>query len=183
MQQAYKEIAPRLAGLRDALGESVEEFASRVGVDAAAVRQYEAGETEIPVGYLMEVSKSTGVELNTLIAGSESHLVSHSVVRAGKGLSVDRRKDYDYKNLAYRFKGRKMEPFEIRVPAKSESEISYTRHSGQEFIYMLEGRLEIRLGDKVEVLEPGDSLYFDSQTPHGMRGLDGAPARFLDVIL
>lgn len=183
MDKAYKEIAPRLAGLRDALGESVEQFAARVGAAPATVQLYEAAETEIPVGYLMAVSKATGVELNTLIAGSESHLVSHSVVRAGKGLSVDRRKDYDYKNLAYRFKGRKMEPFEIRVPAKAESEISYTRHSGQEFIYMLEGRLEIRIGDKVEVLEPGDSLYFDSQTPHGMRGLDGKMARFIDVIL
>ncbi|MEF2146519.1 MAG: XRE family transcriptional regulator [Desulfovibrionaceae bacterium] len=183
MEQAYKEIAPRLVGLRDALGESVEEFAARVGVDPATVQLYEGGQTEIPVGFLMEVSKATGVELNTLIAGSESHLVSHSVVRSGKGLSVDRRKDYDYKNLAYRFKGRKMEPFEIRVPAKAENEISFTRHSGQEFIYMLEGRLEIRIGDKVEILVPGDSIYFDSQTPHGMRGLDGKQARFLDVIL
>lgn len=183
MEQAYKEIAPRLVGLRDALGESVEAFAARVGVDAETVRRHELGQNEIPVGYLMQVSKATGVELNTLIAGSESHLMSHSVVRAGKGLTVERRKDYDYKNLAYRFKGRRMEPFEIRVPPKSESEINFTSHSGQEFIYMLSGRLEIRLGDKVETLGPGDSIYFDSQIPHGMRGLDNAEARFLDVIL
>jgi len=183
MQEAYKEIAPRLVGLRDALDLSLEAFAARVGVDAQTVQRYESGETEIPVGYLLQVAKATGVELNTLIAGSESHLSSYSIVRDGKGLAVERRKDYDYKNLAYRFKGRKMEPFKIMVPPKKKEDVSFTSHSGQEFIYMLEGRLEVSLGDKVEVLEPGDSLYFDSQTPHGLRGLDNKPAFFLDVIL
>lgn len=183
MQDAFKEIAPRLAGLRDALDLSVEAFADVVGTDAQTVQQHEAGQSEIPVGYLMQVAKATGVELNTLIAGSESHLLSYSVVRNGKGLTVERRKDYDYKNLAYRFKGRAMEPFKIMVPPKEQNDVTFTSHSGQEFIYMLEGRLEVSLGDKVEVLEPGDSLYFDSRTPHGLRGLDEKPAHFLDVIL
>ena len=183
MEQAYKEIAPRLAGLRDALGLGTHEMAERVGVSGADVELYESGTAEIPVGYLLKVSQSCGVELNTLIAGSEAHLTSYSLVRSGRGLSVERRKDYDYKSLAYRFKGRRMEPFEIRVPAKAVEDMHFTRHMGQEFIYMLEGRLELRIGDAVVEMNPGDSLYFDSHTPHALRGLDDKEARFIDVIL
>ncbi|MGE4506746.1 MAG: helix-turn-helix domain-containing protein [Desulfovibrionaceae bacterium] len=182
MEQAYKEIAPRLKGLRDALDMTVEEMAAAVGCEPGLVTTYEAGETEIPVGYLLKVSQMSGVGLTVLVSGSEAHLTSHSVVRAGKGLSVNRRKDYDYRDLAYAFKGRKMEPFEIRVPAKEVEDMHFTRHAGQEFIYMLEGVLELRLDEHVVVLNPGDSLYFDSQTSHALRGI-GGEARFIDVIL
>ena len=183
MEQAYKDIAPRLRGLRDALDWDVAELARRAGVEAADVERYESGQEEIPIGYLIKVSQASGVEMNTLIAGSEAHLTGHSLVRAGRGLAVDRRKDYDYKSLAYRFKGRRMEPFEITVPAKEPEDMTFTAHSGQEFIHLLEGRLELRLDQSVVEMEPGDSLYFDSQTPHALRGLDGKSARFLDVIL
>jgi quercetin dioxygenase-like cupin family protein len=95
---------------------------------------------------------------------------------------VERRKDYDYRNLASRMTGRRMEPFMVRVPPKAESDLSWNEHSGQEFIYMLEGRLEIWLESKRNVLEPGDSIYFESRIPHALRALDGADAVFLDVI-
>lgn len=183
MENAYKEIAPRLVGLRDAMDMSLEEMASRVGVEAELVEKYESGKEEIPVGYLLQVAQACGVDLTSLVSGGDAHLRSHCLVKKGKGLSVERRKDYDYKDLAYRFTGAKMKPFMIRVPAKSEDELSFNRHSGQEFVYMLEGRLELRLGDKVLELEEGDSIYFDSQNPHAMRGLDGKEAVFLDVIL
>lgn len=183
MEQAYKEIAPRLVGLRDALDLSVEELAARTGVATDMVRQYESGEVEIPVGYLLSVSHACRVDLMVLITGAEPRLREYSVVHKGEGLSVDRRKDYDYKSLAYRFAGRKMEPFRIKVPPKEREQMNVVTHPGQEFIYLLEGRLEILLGDTYETLEPGDSLYFDSETPHALRGLDGQEAVFLDVIL
>ena len=183
MEQAYKEIAPRLRGLRDALDMSVEDLAAKTGATPELVRTYEAGETEIPVGFLMKVSQACHVDLTVLISGVEPHLKGYSLVRHGEGLSVERRKDYDYKSLAYRFSGRKMEPFLITVPAKRAEEMTLITHSGQEFIHVMEGRLELRLADDVLALEPGDSLYFDSQTPHALRGLDDKHAVFLDVIL
>ncbi len=183
MDQAYKDIAPRLRGLRDALDMTVEEMAAKTGASAAQVAQYESGEVEIPVGYLLKVSHCCQVDLTVLISGVESHLKGFSLVRKGEGLAVERRKDYDYKSLAYRFAGRKMEPFLITVPPKDEKDLNMVSHSGQEFIHVMEGRLEIRVGAEVLALEPGDSLYFDSQNPHALRGLDGKEARFLDVIL
>ena len=183
MEQAYKDIAPRLRGLRDALDLTVEELADKTGVDAALIRTYEAGVTEIPVGFLMKVAHSCHVDLTVLISGIEPHLKGYSLVRRGEGLCVERRKDYDYKSLAYRFSGRKMEPFLITVPPKEPVDMTQVSHSGQEFIHVQEGRLELRLGEEVLELTPGDSLYFDSQTPHALRGLDGKQAVFLDVIL
>ncbi len=181
--KAYKEIAPRLRGIRDAVDMTITQLAEKVDVDPSLVEKYESGELEIPVSYLMDVAHVCGVDLTVLISGNESHLTNYALVRKGKGLSVDRRKDYDYKNLASTFVGRRMEPFMIEVPAKNPDDMNFTTHRGQEFIYVLEGRLELRLGDSILMLEPGDSLYFDSNTPHAMRGLDEKSARMLDVIL
>lgn len=178
----YKEIAARLLGLREAVGFSQEELATRLRVDTDLVAQYEHGEGEIPVSYLMEVSRVCGVDLTSILSGTDARLSSYSVVRSGQGLSVQRRKDYDYWSLASNFSGRRMEPFMVRVPAKELDQLSFTSHKGQEFIYMLEGRLELHLEDKVEILEPGDSIYFSSRIPHGLRGLDGKDAVFLDVL-
>jgi quercetin dioxygenase-like cupin family protein len=75
-----------------------------------------------------------------------------------------------------------MEPFLVTVPPKDENELVWNEHGGQEFIYILKGRLEIWLDQRRHELEPGDSIYFDSKIPHALRGLDEAEAVFLDVI-
>jgi mannose-6-phosphate isomerase-like protein (cupin superfamily) len=181
--EQYKEIAPRLIGLRESIGWTVAEMAGLLRVSEETVAGYESGTVEIPVGYLLDVSRLCRVDLTTLISGREPHLKSHALVRKGEGFAVDRRKDYDYRSLGYKFAGRQMEPFLISVPPKSGDAMNETSHHGQEFIYLLEGRLELRLGGEPLILEPGDSVYFDSSTPHAMRGLDGREAKFIDVIL
>lgn len=181
--EQYKDIAPRLAGLRDDMGWTAEEMAEKLQRSVDDVERFERGEVEIPVGYLLDVSRLCKVDLTTLISGREPHLKSYALVRKGEGYAVDRRKDYDYKSLGYKFAGREMEPFFISVPPKSGDEMTETSHKGQEFIYMLEGRLELRINGESLILEQGDSVYFNSESPHAMRGLDGKQAVFLDVIL
>lgn len=178
-----REIAMRLRGIREVTGFTPEALADTTGVTAQDVLRYEAGNTEIPVSYLYEVAKACSVDLTALLTGDEAHLQAYSLVRSGNGLSVDRRKAYKYQALAYRFHKPAMEPFIVTVPPKAEDELEFNRHLGEEFIYMLKGRLEVRVGDDVLTLEPHDSLYFSSRTPHAMRGLDGAEAEFLDVII
>ncbi len=178
----YTEIAPRLRGLREACGFSIDEMAALAKVTPRDVTNYESATQEIPVSYLKDVAHACGVDLTALISGNDAHLHGHTIVRKGEGLSVRRRKDYDYWSLASRLSGRAMEPFLVRVPPKEEENLTFTTHQGQEFIYMLEGRLEIWLDQKKEVLEPGDSLYFNSTIAHALRGLDGKDALFLDVI-
>ncbi len=178
----YKEIAPRLLGLRDAVGFTPEELAQKVGVTADDVVRYESATVEIPVSYLTDVARVCGVDLTALLSGGDAHLQDCTIVRKGAGLSVERRKSYDYQSLASRFTNRRVEPFLVRVPPKDEADLHSNAHQGQEFIYVLEGRLEARLEGKIHILEPGDSMYFSSQIPHALRGLDGKEVVFLDVI-
>ncbi|MBU1248946.1 MAG: helix-turn-helix domain-containing protein, partial [Proteobacteria bacterium] len=111
--QEYIEIARRLGGLREAMGLEIADLAAQTGVEAEKVGAYESGMVEIPVGYLLKVAQVCEVDMTALLSGADAHLTSHSLVRNGKGLSVERRTDYDYRDLAYRFKGKKMQPFEI----------------------------------------------------------------------
>jgi transcriptional regulator with XRE-family HTH domain len=183
MSKPYEGIAPRIRGLRDAVGLSRAELAERTGFGVQEVERFESGGHEIPVSFLFEVAKACGVDTTVLITGDESHLTNFALVRAGEGLAAERRRDYAYKSLAHRFVGRTMEPFAVTVPAKEAGDLTFSRHPGQEFIYVLQGRLEITLGDKVLEMGAHDSLYFDSRTPHALRGLNGEEAVFLDVII
>ena len=99
----------------------------------------------------MKVAQSCHVDLTVLISGTEPHLRGYSLMRHGEGLSVERRKDYDYKSLGYRFSGRKMEPFLVTVPSKSREEMNAVTHSGQEFIHVM---ALINPGDEVLIPAP-----------------------------
>ena len=178
----HKDIAARLRGLRDAMDWSEGDLAAKAGVDAALIRDYERGEMEIPVSFLTDVAHAAGVSLTELITGADAHLHNYAITAKGQGLSVRRRKDYDYWSLAARMDNRIMEPFLVRVPPKDQKDLTWNYHNGQEFIYILEGRLELWLNDKPHILEPGDSIIFDSHIPHALRGLDGKDALFLDVL-
>jgi len=181
--EMYKEIAPRLFGLRESLGLTPAELACKINAAPELVIAYEKGDREIPVSYLMDVAHACGVNLTELLSGDEAHLNKYTVVRSGEGLSVTRRKDYDYKNLAFRLTDRWMEPFLVKAPPKEREDVDKIAHKGQEFSYMLEGRLELHLGNDIIILEPGDSVFFSSTIPHGLRGLDGKHAVFVSVII
>lgn len=105
-------------------------------------------------------------------------------MRKGQGLKINRRDAYDYRHLAYTFKGKMSEPFLVTVEPAPESEKPVLHeHSGQEFNYMLEGTMALYIGEAIYVLEEGDSIYFNSAVPHAMRAMNGHTARFLAVVM
>jgi quercetin dioxygenase-like cupin family protein len=90
---------------------------------------------------------------------------------------------YTYWNLAYKFHHKKAEPFLVEAKAETEKDpLSLNTHPGQEFDYVLEGRLLISVGGHEEELGPGDSIYYDSNEPHGMKAIGGNRARFLAIL-
>ena len=104
-----------------------------------------------------------------------------SFVKAGKGYSIKRGEQYDYRHLAFTFRNKKADPFLVTVmPEKTPNLHS---HEGQEFQYLLEGEAEVRIGDATYVMHPGDSLYINSSTPHALTALNGEPATFLAVVM
>lgn len=178
-----RDISRRIKDLRDALNLTPEELSGRVGVPAEDILAYESGAGEVPVSYLYALAKATGVDLTALITGSEAKLHQYCLVKKNHGLSVTRRKAYKYQALAYRFNKPSMEPFLVTVPPRDRDHLEFNQHAGEEFIFLLEGRLEVLLGKDAVILTPHDSLYFSSTIPHAMRGMDGKDAVFLDVII
>lgn len=181
--QMYEEIAPRLFGLRESLGLSRAGLARKIEADPELVADYENAGREIPVSYLMDVACACGVNLADLLSGDEAHLRNYTAGSDGEWFSIARRADYDYKNLAFRFADSRMDPALAKVPPKAREEVICVSHEGRKFFHVLEGKLELRLGEEVLVLEPGDSVYFSAAISHGLRGLEGKQAVFVSVII
>lgn len=183
MEEQIKQIAERLKEMREVLNIPVEEAASACGISAEEYLNYESGESDIPVSILHRMSHHYNFELTMLLSGEEPHMRSYSLTRKEKGIVIDRRQAYKYQSLAGNFLNRKAEPFLVIVEPKDDTTVSYNSHPGQEFNYMIEGKLKLFIGEKQMTLHPGDSIYFDSGLPHGMLAEDGKTAKFLAIIL
>ena len=183
MEEQIKQIAERLKGLRDVLKITVADAAKTCGIDEKKYLEYESGEKDLPVSILHKISHKYGVELSVLLTGDEPHMHQYSLTRKNKGENSNRSEAYKYKALANSFINRKAEPFEVTVsPKPKETAFSLNSHPGQEFNYVLEGRMKICIGEKEMILDAGDSIYFNSGLSHGMLALDEKDCRFLAVI-
>lgn len=177
-------IATRLRGLREALELSEQEVAQSCHLPVEQYRAMESGKTDISVNVLQTIARRYGISLDVLMFGEEPKMNAYFITRAGKGVSVERRKAYKYEALASGFRGREIDPFIVTVePAPADAPMHLNAHDGQEMNYVLEGRLLISLNGKEIELSAGDSLYFDSSLPHGMKALDGKTVRFLAIIM
>ena len=184
MNEQIKQIAERLAGLRDALEITPEEMAGVCNLTPEQYMKLESGTVDISVSVLHQISQAYGVELTTLMFGDEPKMSSYFITRKGKGIAVERTKAYKYQSLAAGFAGRKADPFMVTVhPTPDETPIYLNSHPGQEYNMVLTGRMLLQINNKELRLEEGDSIYFNSELPHGMKALDGEKVSFLAIIL
>ena len=184
MSNQIKQIAMRIKELREIYGITLESLAKELEIPKDQYEVYESGDTDIPVSFLYKIANRFNVELTAILTGENPKLQTYSLVRKGKGVSVERRKQYKYHSLAYNFINKKIEPFLVTVEPGMESDPkSYNSHPGQEFNYVLEGELKIIIDGHELILKEGDSLFFDSSIKHGMRSLGNKPAKFLAIIM
>lgn len=183
MLENIKQIAERMKALREVSDISVESMAKKLNISVEKYNEYESGETDIPVSFLYEMAGKFNVELTVLLTGEEPKLQRFSVVRNNRGLSIDRRKEYKYQDLAFNFMKKKSEIFLVTIdPSKEEKDINKYSHAGQEFNYILEGQMKFFFQDKEIILNQGDSIYFDSGYEHAMAAMGSAQLKFLAVI-
>lgn len=183
MDEAIKQIGERLKGLRESLDISVQEMAETCGTTEEMYLKMEAGESDLSVSRLYKISHKYGIALDILMFGEEPHMNSYFLTRRGKGMCVERTAAYKYQSLASGFRGRKADPFLVTVEPKGDEEtINMHIHPGQEFNMVWEGRMNLILGDKHFILEPGDSIYYDANQPHCMRALDNKTLKFVAII-
>ncbi|MBQ7824068.1 MAG: cupin domain-containing protein [Bacteroidaceae bacterium] len=184
MNEQIKQIAQRLIGLRDVLNITTEEIARVCGIPESEYVELESGMVDIPVSLLYRVGKHYNIELSTLMFGDEPRMNAYFLTRKDKGAAVERVKAYKYQSLAAGFMNRLADPFLVTVDPKPENtEIHLNTHPGQEFNMVIEGRMMLSINGKDLILETGDSIYFDSSLPHGMKALDNKTVKFLAMII
>jgi transcriptional regulator with XRE-family HTH domain len=177
----FAELAQRIAGLRDACGYTVEEFADRLGVDREVYKAYEQTGFDVPASLLMHVATVCNVDMAVLLTGVSTHLDTYQVVRAGDGRVVDRFPGYHFQDLAYNYSHKVMQPLLVTLdPTDDPAEL--VSHAGQEFNYVTKGTVVLVFADREIALEEGDCVYFNPQIPHGQRCGSAEPATFVTVI-
>jgi mannose-6-phosphate isomerase-like protein (cupin superfamily) len=184
MTGEVREIIQRVKVLREIEEISAETLAKELGFDIAEYNRWESGEADFPVGALVEIAAHFKVDLSELITGKTSKLTTFCITMAGEAPEVTRRPMYRYWNLAYNFHHKKGEPFLVEAsPDTQDKPLAINTHPGQEFDYVLEGRLLISVGGHEMELGPGDCVYYDSNEPHGMKALGGERTRFIAVVM
>ena len=182
MNKQIQEIAERLRGLRDLLEIPAKEIASICHVSEEEYLGYESGKKDIPISALQNISKEYQVELTALLFGNEPNMKAFFLTRSGQGTAMERTRAYKYQALAAGFVGRKADPFIVTVePVPENAPMHLNSHNGHEFNYVLDGKLLLSIGGHELVLNEGDSLYFDSSLPHGMKAMSGKPVKFLAI--
>jgi len=185
MDSKVSEIAERIRAMRDDTGYTVEEMAEAVSVSAERYRILEKGDTDFTFTFLYKCAEKFGVDIVELLTGENPHLSSYTLVRKGKGLHMHRREGFDYEHLAYSFKGTKAEPFLVTAPYRADEldDIPTSTHDGQEFNYVLKGKLRFAYDGHIEDLNEGDSVYYDPSRRHGMTSLTEEGCIFIAVVL
>ncbi|MDR2647827.1 MAG: cupin domain-containing protein [Oscillospiraceae bacterium] len=183
MANINTEIGERLRGIRALCEWSAQRLAKSIEISEEQLLRYEDGEDDIPVSVLHNVSSVLGISTTELLTGETAKLRRFCVVRNEQGDVLERSPSYAYKALALNYTGRQMEPMRITIPADTAGKpFALNTHKGQEFHYCLDGAFFIRVGEHELRLDAGDSIYFDSSIPHGMRALGGTDAQSLVII-
>jgi transcriptional regulator with XRE-family HTH domain len=171
--------------LRQKHGLTIAEVADRVGISRGMLSKIENAQTATSLETIAKLANALGVSLSSLFHNYNMPDGGAQLVKNGHGMEVVRRGTkcgHTYHLLAYDRGPKKVfEPFLITMDDASEVFPTF-EHPGVEFIYMLEGKLEYRHGTKSYLLEPGDSLTFRGEIPHGPEKLIELPIRFLAII-
>lgn len=184
MTEQIKQIAERIKEIREISGISAETLALRMGVAHDLLIKYESGNVDIPVGIIFKIAEFFNIELSVMLGGNNPKLRIYEVVRDGKGLRFERRKQYRYESLAYNFIDKKAEPFMVTIDPHDEGTLmEFNSHPGQEFNYVIKGTMLTVIDGHEITLNEGDSIYFDSGCKHAMKALNDNQVKFLAIVL
>ncbi|MBR2871746.1 MAG: AMP-binding protein [Clostridia bacterium] len=181
-----REMAQRIKTLREIVGLSTAEMAVKTGVTEAEYLACEAGTSDLNFAFLYRCAIALNVDVTDIIEGSSPRLVGYTVTRKGEGQEIQKAHGMEYFNLASSFKNRIAEPLYVIAEYNEQAQnkdIELTTHEGQECDIVVSGTLKVQVGDHVELLNEGDSIYYDSSTPHGMIATGGKDCVFYAIVL
>ena len=183
-------IGAKIRGLRETKNLSIEEIAERSGLTVEQIESIETDQNLPSLGPLIKIARALGVRLGTFMDDNDD--LGPIVTRAAdreKDSSIsfsndatDARKHMEYHPLAQQKAGRHMEPFVIDINPEDSPEFQLSAHEGEEFIYVMQGEVEIVYGKETYKLGEGDSIFYDSIVTHHVHGAPGKSAKILAVV-
>ena len=183
-------VGHKIKGIRESKNISIEEVSERSGLSAEQIVSIENEEHLPSLGPLIKIARALGVRLGTFMDDNDD--LGPVVCRAAdrersnsisfSNGATDARKHMEYHPLAQQKAGRHMEPFVIDINPTENLEYKLSEHEGEEFIYVMEGELEIDYGKEKYLLKEGDSIFYDSIVKHHVHGAPGKPAKILAVV-
>jgi transcriptional regulator with XRE-family HTH domain len=167
--KGVEEIGKRIESLRKEKGLSLDELSKLTGFEVELLSDIEKDKVQPQLGTVIKLSKALDSAFGRLVSGvgdklfsitrkNEQKVVLRSTSHEGK------KQLYTYKSLAPEVKGRHMEAMIVQLEENPDPETSV--HEGEEFIYVLDGVVSLKIGENAFALEPGDSVYYLSTTPH-----------------
>jgi transcriptional regulator with XRE-family HTH domain len=178
------ELGARVAALRARRGLERGALAQRAGIETSRLADYEEGRATPSVGELVRLAGALDVSVGHFFQ-SGVHKRRVEVVRSGERWLVDPpseaadRLNYRYQSLSFKLSDKLMSPFLVEIPPASAAGAIHSQHEGEEFLFVLSGQLEVRIGSEVHRLAPGDAIYYDSALEHALRALEGSAVRVL----
>ncbi|MCQ2532025.1 MAG: AMP-binding protein [Saccharofermentans sp.] len=185
MSEKIMEIADRVKGLRLDMELTTAEMAEKLGMTEAEYVTYENGEKDFNYSFLSKVAAMSEIDMQELMEGSSASLTEYTVTRKGEGRSIARRDGFKFERLGSRFRNKFFEPFHVVIPYSDDAlnpPYEMHSHAGQEMFIITKGTLKVLLGDNSEILREGDSVFFDSMTPHYECAVGGEDCEFYSII-
>ena len=179
-------MASRIRELREIEGFSPEQMAQKTDVTTEEYLLCESGGSDLNFAFIYRCALALGVDVTDIIEGSSPKLRSYTVTRSGAGQRIEQAHGMVYYNLAAAFQNRIAEPLYVVSAYNEEAQrrdIELTTHEGQECDIVVRGQLKVQVGGHTETLHAGDSIYYDSGTPHGMIAVGGEDCIFYAIVL
>ena len=183
-------VGSKIKGLRETKNLSVEEIAESTGLSVEQITSIENDQNLPSLGPLIKIARALGVRLGTFMDDNDSlgpvvtraeDREKDSSISFSNG-AVDARKHMEYHPLAQQKAGRHMEPFIIDINPADNLDYKLSAHEGEEFIYVMEGEIEVEYGKEKYLLKQGDSIYYDSIVKHHLHGALGKSAKILALV-
>ena len=183
-------VGSKIKGIRETKNLSIEEIAERSGLSIDQINSIENDQNLPSLGPLIKIARALGVRLGTFMDDNDAlgPIITRaqdrerdSSISFSNG-ATDARKHMEYHPLAQQKAGRHMEPFIIDINPEETSDYQLSAHEGEEFIYVMEGQIELEYGKEKYLLNEGDSIYYDSIVKHHLHGAPGKSAKILALV-
>ena len=180
------EMAARIRELREIEGLTPEEMAQKTDISVEEYLECEAGRSDLNFAFIYRCALAFNVDVTDIIEGHSPTLKSFTLTRSGEGQEIANAHGMTYYNMAYAFQNRIAEPLYVKSAYDAEAQtrdIELTTHEGQELDIVISGHLRVQIGEHSVILGRGDSVYYNSSTPHGMIAVNGEDCEFYAIVL